>query len=692
MATKTVILTSGTVWTVPSDLNTSFNITVTVFGGGGGGRASIANATNGTGGGGGGAGWSRSTVALTGFTPGVSSTYYRVGAAGAGGATSNASGTNGGTSWFNKSSNVAPTSSTVGALALGGSGASLSYFGGGGGAVGLGSIGATQRAGGPGGSGGPTLGSGGGGGGASAKDTATGGGGGSGRNGADGGGGGGGGVGGSGASPVGSAGGLGGLGYSGGIGGSAGNAGTNGGGGGGGTGINAAGTAGAGGGGGPGTERAITAGGTAGSGGGGGGGGGTNNASTTGGAGANGGLYGGGGGGGGGGVTTFGRGGNGGQGAIIITYEVLPPAITSVSPNFGVTAGGTSVVITGVRFTGATSVTFGGTAATSFTVNSDTQITAVSPAKTAGTYAVRVTSPNGTSADVAADNFTYYAPPTITSLSTFWLVEAGGRSVVITGTNFVGVSSVTFGGTAATSFTVDSDTQITAVSPAKPVGTVDIAVTAAGGTSPNTTADDISYVGIPTITSMSASLGPATGGQILVITGTNFSGPGVFVPTVRFAVSAGASPTASSVTVDSNTQITIITPPSNTLGPPYQTLVSRAIVSTNGGTSIDNAADNYTFVAIPSISSVSPNFGPPTGGRSVSIIGSGFIGVSSVTFGGTAATSFTVNSNSNITAISPAKEVGIYDIAVTATGGTSANVAGDNFAYRYGGNMLMVFL
>jgi len=37
------------------------------------------------------------------------------------------------------------------------------------------------------------------------------------------------------------------------------------------------------------------------------------------------------------------------------------------------------VTITGARFTDATAVTFGATPAASFTVDSDTQITAVSP-------------------------------------------------------------------------------------------------------------------------------------------------------------------------------------------------------------------------------------------------------------------------------------------------------------------------
>jgi hypothetical protein len=86
------------------------------------------------------------------------------------------------------------------------------------------------------------------------------------------------------------------------------------------------------------------------------------------------------------------------------------PTVTAVSPNGGPPAGGTSVTITGTNLTGASAVAFGGTAATQFTVNSATKITATSPAESAGTVDVTVTSGNGTSATSAADHFTYASP------------------------------------------------------------------------------------------------------------------------------------------------------------------------------------------------------------------------------------------------------------------------------------------
>jgi CSLREA domain-containing protein len=94
------------------------------------------------------------------------------------------------------------------------------------------------------------------------------------------------------------------------------------------------------------------------------------------------------------------------------TFDVtsLAPTVTSVSPSFGLPAGGTMVTVTGTKFTSATAVKFGTTVATGFTVNSATQITATSPAGVAGVVDVTVTSPGGTSTTSAADQFTYIAP------------------------------------------------------------------------------------------------------------------------------------------------------------------------------------------------------------------------------------------------------------------------------------------
>ncbi len=89
--------------------------------------------------------------------------------------------------------------------------------------------------------------------------------------------------------------------------------------------------------------------------------------------------------------------------------DVQPlPGISSLSPASGPTGGGTSVTIAGHDFTGATAVSFGAVPAASFTVDSDSQITAVSPPGSRGAVDVGVRNP-GQSPAVGTDKFTYAA-------------------------------------------------------------------------------------------------------------------------------------------------------------------------------------------------------------------------------------------------------------------------------------------
>lgn len=84
--------------------------------------------------------------------------------------------------------------------------------------------------------------------------------------------------------------------------------------------------------------------------------------------------------------------------------------------------------------------------------------------------------------------------PEVTLVSPPFGPVTGGTIVTITGQNFTQASEVKFGSTPAASFTVDSDTEITATSPkALLPGQVDVAVTTFAGTNPNTHYDDFVY-------------------------------------------------------------------------------------------------------------------------------------------------------------------------------------------------------
>ncbi|MHB8691511.1 MAG: IPT/TIG domain-containing protein, partial [Solirubrobacteraceae bacterium] len=128
------------------------------------------------------------------------------------------------------------------------------------------------------------------------------------------------------------------------------------------------------------------------------------------------------------------------------TYQIghaAPPSVSAVDPRSGPTSGGTPVTITGSNFTGATSVTFGPTAATNLTVVSDTQITASDPAGS-GTVDVTVTTPAARSLIVPADQFTY----TSSSVSAPAVTTAAAQKV--TSTTVLVSGSVNPDGTATT--------------------------------------------------------------------------------------------------------------------------------------------------------------------------------------------------------------------------------------------------
>ncbi|HYN43323.1 MAG TPA: IPT/TIG domain-containing protein, partial [Thermoanaerobaculia bacterium] len=167
--------------------------------------------------------------------------------------------------------------------------------------------------------------------------------------------------------------------------------------------------------------------------------------------------------------------------SFTISAPLPPPTVSAIDPASGTTLGGTTVTITGTNLTGATAVTFGGTAATAYTVNSATRITATTPVHAAGAVDVAVTTPGGTA--TSTGGFTYVVPtPTITAVSPSSGPAAGGTPVTITGSGFVTGATVSIGGVAATPVNVASATSITAVTGAHAEGLVDVAVTNPGGT------------------------------------------------------------------------------------------------------------------------------------------------------------------------------------------------------------------
>jgi hypothetical protein len=138
-------------------------------------------------------------------------------------------------------------------------------------------------------------------------------------------------------------------------------------------------------------------------------------------------------------------------------------------------------------------------------------------------------------------------PPTVTFTSPTSGPATGGTAVTLTGTHFANTSMVKFGTTSA-SFTVDSSTQITATSPAGAVNTVDVTVTAPGGTSAVSTSDQFTYVLATKTINFTPPASPVSVGNTATLTATASNGD-----PVTFTVTSG---TASLQTVSGITSIT----------------------------------------------------------------------------------------------------------------------------------------
>jgi len=324
--------------------------------------------------------------------------------------------------------------------------------------------------------------------------------------------------------------------------------------------------------------------------------------------------------------------------------------ITSFSPGSATT--NMTVAIIGTHLTGATGVSFGGTAAASFSVISDNEIDAVVGAGATGN--VVVTMPGG---PLTLAGFTFMPYITTPALNFIYPLSGHpGDKITFYGTGFTGTSSVTFGGTPAASFTVVNDGQVIATVGSGATGAA--AITNSAGTS------QVSGYGKgftflptpPTIHSITPQI--ATAGTTITITGTGF--------TTAFQVSIGPSgyPGAYSIlnlTVVSDTMLTGTVNPLSTTGP--------VTVYTNGGQA---TLASYTIVpaGTPAISSISPVTGPA--GTLVTINGVNLDHTSSVSFGGVAATHFTIVSPTQVTAT----------VGQGATGSVTVNTSGGNTSFN----------
>jgi hypothetical protein len=173
----------------------------------------------------------------------------------------------------------------------------------------------------------------------------------------------------------------------------------------------------------------------------------------------------------------------------------------------------------------------------------------------------------------------------------------------------------------------------------------------------------------PVVSGISPVSGSIAGGERVTITGAGFeSGGSSKVATIEVG---GAQLPASSFSVESATSISATLPPAREARPPIPPAPQDGagpadviVTLKDDESSMPGPKSTFEYVdtsggqSVPSITGVIPYGGSESAPDPVTILGSGFTAATAVTFGGVAATAFTVSSPYRITATPPAYSAG----------------------------------
>jgi len=367
----------------------------------------------------------------------------------------------------------------------------------------------------------------------------------------------------------------------------------------------------------------------------------------------------------------------------------VTPAIFSVSPATGPTAGGSAVIVPGGRLRNDCTLAFGGTPAQTNFVN-ETRLTAITPAHVAGTVDVALTC--GQDAFLLANGFTFFtAGPAISNVAPAFGNIAGGTIVQIDGGNLSNICGVFFGGSPAHHVALDG-TALIATAPQHQAGAVDVTVRC--GTESATRGAAFTYMTSEEPAAAISSVDPLVGsmGQSVTLSGLRFRAGDHVV--------FGATP---AVILSTTNDTHVVRIPDVPLGP-------IAITLTDPNDHVTTTGPIFTIVepVTPKIIAVAPL--NVVSGDELVIDGEGFRPGYTFAIGDRAAsilsTSYSrvvirvppldagsyrvnvINSGGNIAAIGPSIAVGSSGLAVTGVsmscsstdGGGTATIRGSGFA------------
>ncbi|APR75486.1 Light-harvesting LHII, alpha subunit B / Histone protein [Minicystis rosea] len=347
---------------------------------------------------------------------------------------------------------------------------------------------------------------------------------------------------------------------------------------------------------------------------------------------------------------------------------VEPPFVEALSPATGLTTGGYEVIIRGRHFEAGGAVLFDGEPLPDLTFAGDGELRVRAPAHHAGAVDVTVVNPSGLSHRVPLAFAFEVAPPRVASITPAFGPNAGGTKVMIRGTDFDDGCQVYICGIAAT-VTWKSREELWCVTPeVARDGLVDVRVVNLDAQA-STLEKAYRYdapLPPPVLTEVSPRTGSQVGGTKVTLLGEDFA-DGVLV---RFGG------TAAEATFLTRKQLEAIVPASAIAGD-----VDVTVENPDGVTSTLEKAFTYEARPAPSITSVSPNMGPSTGGTKVVIEGTNFTKDCQVWVGREYPKDLAVKSATEIHIVTaPRKSPGVVDVEVAAPGLPRATMKN---AFRY---------
>jgi hypothetical protein len=337
---------------------------------------------------------------------------------------------------------------------------------------------------------------------------------------------------------------------------------------------------------------------------------------------------------------------------------IVTPTISSFAPTPGTKAGGT-ITLTGLHFTGTSSVKFSSSAKVSaFKVVNDTTLTTIVPKDAVSGDTIRVTNAAG---HADSGSVAVLAAPTIDDPGVTAANPAvAGDTVTITGSGFVDTNTqhvqVFFGKVFADGTPSNAGHTLTVTVPAGAVSGA-LKVVEAGGTA--TSKEHVTIAAAPTVTTIPKSA-IANGSQTITIKGKGFSGTNNAAPTVTF----GTGGTGTVHAGNTATQLVVTVPANAGIGP----------ISVTANTGTGTSKMSFTPIKTSVLNGIWPSQGQKIGGT-LTITGIRLSGATGVYFQGVAtAAKPKVLSDQTLTVVVPRGAIS-GNITVVNLAGTSNTIA-----------------